>query len=129
MHAHNETGSQDCHFKRLPGPSAFSLLLILAARVQSFATHRVEPFSCASIGFWGKAGSVSKAWPPTQGSWQCFRQFSYCVSSHSVSKSKPASSGILLANRWSLSCSTQDLQCGAWALELRHRLSSCSVGA
>lgn len=64
-----------------------SLLLILAARFQSFATQRVGSFSCASMGFWRKAGSVSKAWPPTQGSCQCFQQFSYWVPSNSVSKS------------------------------------------
>lgn len=60
--------------------------LILAARFQSFATQRVESLSCASMGFWRKAGSVSNAGPPTQGPCQGFHPGNYLIPSNSISR-------------------------------------------
>lgn len=66
--------------------SPLPLLFILAARFQSFATQSAGAVGCASVGLWRKAGSVSKAWPPTRGPCLCL-QCNYWNPSNSVSKS------------------------------------------
>lgn len=59
--------SNDCLASLLP------LLFTLAARFQSFATQSAGTFGCRSVGLWRKAGSVSKAWPPTRGPCLCLQ--------------------------------------------------------
>lgn len=78
-------GSQNSPFKWLPAPLLL-LHLILAARSQSFDTRRVESSKCASMGFWRKAGSESKARPSTQGPCQSFPPGNSWIPSRSISR-------------------------------------------
>lgn len=95
--------------------SLSSCLRSLAARFQSFATQRVESLSWASRGFWREAGSVSKAWSPTQGPCQCLGQFSHRVPRSQRALS--ACSGILLANKhWDRSYRWSGFSQGTYSL-------------
>lgn len=64
-----------------------TLPLILAAGFHSVATLSIGSLGYASMGFWRRAGSVSKAQLPSQAHYQYFQQCNYCIASNSLSKS------------------------------------------
>lgn len=79
-------GSEDCHFRSPPGPSA-SPSFDSGRQIPKLCHTESRLFRLCKHGVLWEAGHASKAWPPTQGPCPCFQHSGYWIpTSDSISK-------------------------------------------